>query len=200
MKLRGPEPEQPPLPVRPIKAKRGDVDAEERRVFWLAVGVFSAVLLAAFLGNQLFRPKDKVPVDPPVGPRVGPPVDPMTQPLAETVAPKPEASEGATEVPPQPTAAATAAEDTPADPAPALESPADEAAESGRSGQAPEQAGPTPTDSTPTKAKAAVRPPPAKTRARRRPERDGAYIRRLRDQMQQYEREKAQGKYQEPPQ
>ena len=73
MKLRGPEPEQPPLPVRLTKAKRGEVDAEERRVFWLAVGVFTAVLLAAFLGNQFFRPKDKVPVDPPVGSRVAPP-------------------------------------------------------------------------------------------------------------------------------
>ena len=122
MKLREPEPEQLPLPVRPTKAKRGEVDAEERRVFWLAVGVFTAVLVAAFLGNQFFRPKDTVPVDPSLGPRAGPrvspPVDPMTQPLAETVAPEPEASEGATEVPPQPTAATTAAttaaEDTPA--------------------------------------------------------------------------------------
>ena len=172
MKLRGPEPEQPPLPVRPTKAKRGEVDAEERRVFWLAVGVFTAVLLAAFLGNQFFRPKDTVPVDPPLGPRAGPrvspPVDPpldlMTQPLAETVAPEPEASGGATAVPPQPTAATTAAEDTPA------------------------------------KARAAAPPPPTKARARRRPERDDAYLRRLRDEMQQYERENAQGKDQEPPQ
>ena len=197
----GPEPEPPVVPARRTKAgrteaRRGDADVEERRVFWLAVGVFTAVLLVAFWGTQLSRSKDKVLVGPPSAPPVGP----MTQPLAETVAPQPEASEGASPVPPQPTAAATTPEDMPADPAPALKSPSADTVRPGRVGSAQASAGSTPMRSAPTTATAPARRATGRGRAPRRLARDDAYIQRLRERIQQYEREKAQGKYQESPQ
>ena len=169
MKLTGPASEPPAGPARHIRARRGREDAEERRVFWVAVGVFAAVLLAALLGPRLVRQKDGIPVTPP-------------------------------EVPPQPAATVTAPDDTSAASALALKPPATDAAKPGGGEPARAQAGSTPTSPTPTKVRAAGRPAQGKPQARRRPARDEAYIRRLRDQMQQYEREKAQGEYQESPQ
>ena len=137
-------------------------------MFWVAVGVFAAVLLAALLGPRLVRQKDGIPVTPP-------------------------------EVPPQPAATITAPDDTSAASAPVLKPPATDATKPGGGEPARAQVSSTPTSPTPTKVRAAGQRAQGKTQARRRPARDEAYIRRLRERVQQYEREKAQGKYQESP-
>ncbi len=211
MKLTGTASEPPPGPARHIRARRGSEDAEGRRVFWVAVGVFALVLLAALLGPRflhqprLLHQKDGIRVGPPVDSPVDGPVDGLTQPLAETAAPQPEASEaeaseGAAPLPPQPAATAIAPEDTSADSAPALVPPATDEAKPGGGEPARAQAGSTTTSSAPAEVRAVGRPAQGKTQAPRRPPRDEAYIRRLRERMQQYEREKAQGKSQESPQ
>ena len=201
MKLTETASEPPPGPARHIRARRGSEDAEGRRVFWVAVGIFALVLLAALLGPRLLHEKDGIRVGPPVDG----PVDGLTQPLAETAAPQleaseAEASEGAAPLPPQPAATAIAPGDPSADSSPALLPPATDEAKPGGGEPARAQAGSTTTSSTPAEVRAVGRPAQGKTQAPRRPARDETYIRRLRERMQQYEREKAQGKYQESPQ
>lgn len=182
------EPEAGPAPAaRRSRVARAGEDAEERRVLWLAVGVFVAVFLAAFLGPRFFGSKDKVPVGP------------MRQPVEEIVVLQPEARQ----IPPQPADAPPA--DAPAEAAekPAdslLEPPSADAASPARPGLARAQPASAPIRATPAIARPAERRGPGKTRAGRPPAREGAYIQRLREQMQRYDREKERGKYREFPQ
>lgn len=182
----------------PDAARQGYDDADERRIFWLVVGTFAVVLVAAFVGAQFWRWKGKAPSagqpaaqSRPETPAAG------SKPSAQPAAPAPRAQQQPAPQPPP--AAGPKPGEPPAAPASALQPRAEEEKAPKPSA---ESAQPEPTAvpvAQPHGGRQARRSRGrAKAPVQRSPE-SSAYIQRLREQMQQYEREKAKGKYQEFP-
>lgn len=152
-------------------ASRSREDAEERRTFWLVVGISAIVFAGVFLGIRFFGSKPMVPAAP------------LAKPQREAQPPAEAQPRGA----PPPVAEAPA----PAPPPPATAVPRPEESK-------PEARAPDPT--VPRASRVAAPLASRKQRAApRRPPPPDPYIERLRKEMEQYEREKAQGKYRELP-
>jgi len=180
-----------------------DEDAEERRTFWLVAGtaalIFGGVLLG--VGVQYFRSRTAAPAPPAVQrPAEAQPAAPA--PASQPKPTEPPAPAGAPA--PSPTAAAPATSaPAPVPPAvppaqKALVAPAAPATESRREAQKAEDRASS--AAVPAADGGAAPRVTRKTRAsaRRVPQPD-PYIERLRKELEQYEREKTQGKYREFP-
>ncbi len=184
----------------------GDEDAEERRTFWLVVGTAALILGGVLLsvGVQYFRSRTAAPASPAAQrPVEAQPAPPAQAPQPKSAEPPAPAQAGAPA--PSPTAKVpSASAPAPVPPAglPAQKgvvAPAAPAAESRtRASQKAEERA-SPAAVAPGDGRAAPRRARQARTAARRATQPDPYIERLRKELEEYEREKTQGKYREFP-
>lgn len=188
----------PPLPGRHEGRReelpRAGYDAAgERRTFWMIVGALGAAIVLGFIATLLLRTPTAPPAQPAeTRPSEASPVPQQASPAAPAVAqPEPRAVEAA----PAATAPAVATPEPPSNPIPTPSASATVATPAAAAAVEPPKATQPRGAAGRVKARSSrAAPRPAARRAVPDP-----YIERLRQEREQYERDKARGKYREFP-